>query len=143
MIFIDSNVPMYLIGDHEQRKLDAREALERLARGQIRFATSSEVFQELLHRYGPGGRMDRLEAAFETLRGLVDEVLSVDGADAFAAKDLLYAHPGLSARDALHVAVMRRHEIRQIVSFDRGFDAVGGIKRLPAARGVPRFRYLT
>lgn len=133
MIFIDSNVPMYLIGDDEQRKLDARGALERLAREQMRFVTSSEVFQELLHRYGPSGRMDRLEVAFETLRGLVDEVLSVDGADVFAAKDLLlYAHPGLSARDALHVAVMRRHEIRQIVSFDRGFDAVRGITRLPA-----------
>jgi uncharacterized protein len=49
----------------------------------------------------------------------------------FAAKDLLYAHPRLSARDALHVAVMRRHEITEIVSFDRGFDAVNGIRRLP------------
>ena len=133
MIFVDSNVPMYLIGDDEQHKLDARGALERLAREQVRFVTSSEVFQELLHRYGPANRMDRLEAAFQTLRGLVDEILPVEGADAFAAKDLLYAHPGLSARDALHVAVMRRHEITQIVSFDRGFDAVSGIARLPAA----------
>ncbi len=76
-------------------------------------------------------RRDRLESSFDTLRGLIEEVLAVEGDDVFAAKDLLYAHPRLSARDALHVAVMRRNEIREIVSFDRGFDEVSGIKRLP------------
>jgi len=32
---------------------------------------------------------------------------------------------------------MRRHQISQIVSFDRGFDAVSGIRRLgePASAG--------
>jgi uncharacterized protein len=59
-------------------------------------------------------------------------VLPVEGTDVFAAKDLLYAHPRLSARDSLHVAVMRRHEIAEIVSFDRGFDAVSGITRMAA-----------
>jgi uncharacterized protein len=131
VIFVDSNVPMYLIGDDQQLKGDARRVLERLAAEQARLVTSSEVFQELLHRYGTGDRRDRLEPSFETLRGLVEDVLAVEGADVFAAKDLLYAHPRLSARDALHVAVMRRHEITQVVSFDRGFDAVSGIKRLP------------
>jgi uncharacterized protein len=131
VIFVDSNVPMYLLGDDQGRKLDARRAIERLAEERTRLVTSSEVFQELLHRYGTGSRKDRVEPAFETLRGLVEEVLAVEDADVFAAKDLLYAHPRLSARDALHVAVMRRHEIREIVSFDRGFDLVSGIRRLP------------
>jgi predicted nucleic acid-binding protein len=131
VIFVDSNVPMYLMGDDRQRRLDARRVLEHLAEQRMRLVTSSEVFQELLHRYGRGSRTDRVEPAFQTLRGLVEDVLAVEGADVFAAKDLLYAHPRLSARDALHVAVMRRHEITEIVSFDRGFDAVSGIRRLP------------
>ena len=50
------------------------------------------------------------------------------------AKDLIHAHAGLSARDALHVAVMRRHGIAEILSFDRGFDDIAGIARLPASR---------
>lgn len=135
MIFVDSNVPMYLMGDDDRLKSDARRVLERLAEERARLVTSSEVFQELLHRYGTGTRKDdRLEPAFETLRGLVEDVLAVEGADVFAAKDLLYAHPRLSARDALHVAVMRRHEIGEIVSFDRGFELVSGIRRLPEQR---------
>jgi predicted nucleic acid-binding protein len=133
VIFVDSNVPMYLIGDDCRLKRDAQRVLERLVAERSRFVTSSEVFQELLHRYGAGGGGGRVEAAFETLRALVEDVHAVEEADVFAAKDLLHAHPRLSARDALHVAVMRRHEIAQIVSFDRGFDAVGGIARLPAS----------
>jgi hypothetical protein len=39
-------------------------------------------------------------------------------------------YQGLSARDALHVAVMTCHDIAQLMSFDRGFDAHPGIKRL-------------
>lgn len=126
---------MYLLGDDRQLKIAARRVLEQLAEEQKRLVTSSEVFQELLHRYGTGNRRDRLEPAFETLGGLVEEVLAVERDDVLAAKDLIHAHPRLSARDAVHVAVMRRHEIGEIVSFDRGFDAVSGIKRLPVEPG--------
>jgi predicted nucleic acid-binding protein len=36
----------------------------------------------------------------------------------------------LSARDALHVAIMERHGIDRILSFDSGFDGLPGISRL-------------
>lgn len=133
MIFVDSNVPMYLMGDDQHRKLEARLVLERLAGERRRLVTSSEVFQEILHRHSTGGRRDRIEPTFDTLGGLVEDVLAVERADVFAAKDLVHAHERLSARDALHVAVMRRHQIVEILSFDRGFDAISAIRRLPSA----------
>lgn len=132
MIFVDANVPMYIVGKDHPHKIDAQQLVGRLVRERRRLVTSSEVFQEILYRFIVTDRRDKIELAFETLRGLVEDVLAVEGADVFAAKDLLYAHPRLSARDALHVAVMRRHEIKEIVSFDRGFDAVSGIGRLPS-----------
>jgi predicted nucleic acid-binding protein len=58
-------------------------------------------------------------------------VFPVEEADVLAAKDLVHAHPTLSSRDAVHAAVMRRHQIIEILSFDRGFDTVAGIQRLP------------
>ncbi|MGI8902252.1 MAG: type II toxin-antitoxin system VapC family toxin [Solirubrobacteraceae bacterium] len=51
------------------------------------------------------------------------------------ATTLILARTQLSARDALHVAVMQRHRIAEILTFDRGFDAVPGIIRLPARSG--------
>lgn len=44
------------------------------------------------------------------------------------ARRLVMSTP-LSARDAVHVAIMRRRGIRTIMSFDRGFDQVTGIVR--------------
>jgi predicted nucleic acid-binding protein len=131
LIFLDSNVPMYLVGSDHPHKVDAQRVLERLAGERRRLVTSSEVFREILHRYLAIDRRDAIEPAFELLRAVVDDVLAVEERDVFLAKDLLHAHPQLSARDALHAAVMRRREIAEIVSFDRGFDAVTGITRLP------------
>jgi predicted nucleic acid-binding protein len=130
VIFVDANVPMYIVGANHPHKLDAQQLVGRLIRDKRRLATSSEVFREILHRFIQIDRRDKIELAFETLHGIVEDVLAVEGADVFVAKDLIHAHPGLSARDALHVAVMRRREIKEIVSFDRGFDAVSGITRL-------------
>jgi hypothetical protein len=36
----------------------------------------------------------------------------------------------LSARDAVHIAVMERHGIRSILSFDGDFDRWPGLKRI-------------
>jgi predicted nucleic acid-binding protein len=36
----------------------------------------------------------------------------------------------LSARDALHLAVMERHAVSRILSFDSGFDGFPGVTRV-------------
>lgn len=64
------------------------------------------------------------------LKRYVDAVLPITGDDVLSARDILLATPGLSSRDALHVAVMRAHEVSSILSFDRGFDRVDGIHRI-------------
>ena len=36
----------------------------------------------------------------------------------------------LSARDAVHIAVMERHGIRSVLSFDADFDRWPGLRRI-------------
>jgi len=136
VIFVDANVPMYLLGRDHPHKVDAQSMVERLAGERRRLVTSSEVFQEILHRFISTDRRDKIEPAFETLRAIVDQVLAVESADVFVAKDLVHAHPKMSSRDAVHIAVMRRQQIKEILSFDGGFDVVAGITRLPASDGA-------
>ena len=50
--------------------------------------------------------------------------------DVTAARDLVLAGTAPSARDAIHVAVMRRLDCTRILTFDRGFDEVPGITRV-------------
>jgi predicted nucleic acid-binding protein len=132
VIFVDANVPMYLVGSDHPHKLDAQRVLERLISRRRRLVTSSEVFQEILHRYAFIDRRDAIQPAFDALRDVVDEVFAVEEADVVQAKDLVCARAALSARDALHAAVMSRHEVSDILSFDQGFDEIAEITRLPA-----------
>lgn len=130
MIFVDSNVPMYLVGAPHPNKDRARAILTKLIQDGEYFVTGVEVYQEILHRYTAIRRHDAIDAAFRNLDAIVDEVLSFGRAEVRAARRMLDVVHGISARDALHVAVMRSAGVARIVSFDRAFDACPGIERL-------------
>ena len=130
MIFIDSNVPMYLVGAAHPNKDRAVAALTQLVRDGERFITDVEVYQEILHRYTAIQRPDAVDAAFESLDGIADDILTFGMSEIRSARALLGTVDGLSARDALHVAVMQKAGASRILSFDGGFDACPGIERL-------------
>jgi hypothetical protein len=132
VIFVDSNVPMYLVGTAHPHKGDARRRLEDAIAAGERLVTSAEVLQEILHRYVAINRRDAIQPAFDALLGVVDEVLGVERRDVERARALVLGNPALSARDALHAAVMERERITRILSFDTGFDDLPGITRLGA-----------
>ncbi len=130
MIFIDSNIPMYLVGAAHPNKDRAVAVLTQLVRGGERLITDVEVYQEILHRYTAIRRTEAIDAAFENLDGLADDILTFGMPEVRAARSLIDSVRGISARDALHVAVMRRAGANRILSFDRGFDICPGIHRL-------------
>ena len=130
MIFIDSNVPMYLVGAEHPHKIDAQRMLERCIADDERLVTDAEVLQEILHRYAAIGRKDAISLAFQAILGVVDEVFAVELRDVERARDILFASQQLSARDAVHLAIMERNQIETILSFDSGFDDYPGITRL-------------
>lgn len=130
MIFIDSNVPMYLVGAPHPHKVDARQLLESAVASNERLVSSAEVLQEIMHRYVAIGRRDVIQPAFDALLSVADEIYAVGREDVEQAKKTLDGMPKLSARDALHVAVMKRREVNRIMSFDKAFDLVPGIERI-------------
>jgi predicted nucleic acid-binding protein len=89
MIFVDSTIPMYLVGEPHPHKFDTQRMLERAVSANERLVTDAEVLQEILHRY-----------------------------------------TAIDRRDAIHGAVMQRHGISTIMTFDRGFAALPGISSL-------------
>lgn len=130
MIFVDSNIPMYLIGGPHPHKVDAQRRVERLISERQRLVTDAEVLQEITHRYAALNRRQYIQPGFDALLNIADEVFPVDLAVAERAKQIVLGYPRLSARDAVHLAVMERHGIDRILSFDSGFDGLAGITRL-------------
>ena len=130
MIFVDSNIPMYLVGAEHPHKTDAQRLLERFISEEERLVTDAEVLQEILHRYVAIERRDAIQPAFDALLGVVDEVFPVETPAVERAKEIVLGTNRLSARDALHLAVMEHHRVDRILSFDRGFDGFPGMTRL-------------
>jgi uncharacterized protein len=130
MIFIDSNIPMYLVGGPHPHKADTQQLLERLISERQRLVSDAEVLQEILHRYVAINRRNAIQSAFDALLGITDEIFAIDQSVAQRAKEIVVGHRKLSARDAVHLAVMEHHKIEHLLSFDSGFDGFPGISRL-------------
>ena len=130
MILVDSNIPMYLVGAAHPNKDAARRALEEAVAEGESLCTNAEILQEILHRYTAIGRREQIDPAFDALLAIVDIVYPIERADVDRARRLLRTSQTLSARDAVHVAVMQGRDIDRILSFDAGFDGIPGIVRI-------------
>ena len=121
---------MYLIGAPHPHKSEAQVLLERLVAARQRLVTDAEVLQEILHRYTAIGKREAIGPAFQVVLDLVDDVLGIEKADVLRAGEIAQNRASMSARDAVHIAVMERHGIRSILSFDTDFDRWPGLKRI-------------
>ena len=131
MIFVDSNIPMYVAGrDHPLRE-PARRFLERVRAGEVEACTSTEILQEILCRYMALRRPDLAHAVYDLFVEICPVVLPVTLADTDRARRMLGVASGLGVRDAIHTAVMLNNGVGRIATFDEVFDLVDGIERVP------------
>jgi len=130
VIYVDSNVPMYLVGGPHPNKKRVIELVPQLLSARETLITSAETFQEIVHRYL--GLRDRrhLNAAYEALEAMISRATDVTKQDVDDARALTGQYETLSSRDCLHLAVMRRLECQRVFSFDGGFDLVPSLQRI-------------
>lgn len=121
---------MYLVGAAHPHKTDSQILLERLIAAGERLVTDAEVLQEVLHRYAAINRREAIEPVFRVILDVVDDVLAIEKRDVLRAGEIAQNRALLSARDAVHIAVMERHGIESILSFDADFDRWPGLKRI-------------
>jgi predicted nucleic acid-binding protein len=130
VIFIDSNIPMYLVGGPHPKKAEAQILVERLAAAGQRLVTNAEVLQEILHRFTAIDRRSAIEPTMKLILDLVDEVFPIEKVDVLRASAITQSHTSLSARDSLHIAIMERRGVQSILSFDADFDRWPGLRRI-------------
>lgn len=123
MIFVDSNVFVYAVGKPHPLRAEAQLFFTESSRNGKRLVTSAEVLQELLHVYIPVGRIVTLDAALDLATKGVDQIIAITVDTVIQARHLAEAHPGLTARDLLHLSVCQIHKIHEIKSFDRSLTA--------------------
>ena len=130
MILVDSNVLMYAAGTDHPNKAAAVDFLERVAAGEVSATVDAEALQEIIHRYRSLNRWAEGRRVYSLARSLFPEVLAVNGKVMDRAKELVDDDISLSARDALHAAVVNIYKLDGICTFDRDFDRIRGCRRV-------------
>lgn len=133
MRFVDTNVIIrYLVRDDEAKAQRCYELLQRVRRGEERITTSGAVVCEAVYvlasrkTYGLG---------HADIRARLVPILSLPGfhisgkRDYMRALDLYAQWSWADFEDALTVALMEREGIEELLSYDRGFDAVELVRR--------------
>ena len=110
-VFIDANVPIYAAGRDHLHKESCARILRVAAEDPQLFVTDSEVLQEMMHRYLALGLWELgrevLRAFAEIMHGRIEPV---HAEDVLSASEIADRHTGVSTRDLVHAAVMRRLE---------------------------------
>ncbi|MFC1482320.1 type II toxin-antitoxin system VapC family toxin [Myxococcota bacterium] len=132
MIFIDANIFMYAAGRASPQRSPCQEVLRRLVMGQPEepACTSTEVLQEILHRYRSIGSPALGFRLFDSVLQLGLMILPVEVAAMRHARQILEEHPDLSTRDAVHAGVIRSTGFARVLSYDRGFSTLAWLQRL-------------
>jgi uncharacterized protein len=128
-VFIDSNIPMYVAGREHPNREPSRRFLRRVREGKVDACTSTEVLQEILYRYASIERLDLAREVYDLFVEFCPIVFAVTLADTDRARDLVCGAVDVSARDAVHAAVMMNNDVEWIATFDSGFDGIVGIRR--------------
>lgn len=130
MLLVDANILMYAAGAAHPNKQPSVRLLERIASGDVDAIIDAEILQEILHRYRAIKRWADGRTVYDLTRQLFPDVIPVTARVLDRARALLDGSSGLVARDALHAAIVLDEGLDGIISFDRDFDRIPGIRRV-------------
>lgn len=129
MKLLDTNVVIYAMGrDHPYRE-PCRAIVNQLSVNTHDYAVDAEALQELLYVFSNRGDIATGIGAVSNLMELFVDVIPISAVEILGATRLLEQTSRLSVRDAIHAAVVFEYALEGIVSADRDFDEVAGLRR--------------
>lgn len=137
-VFIDTAVIMYAGGREHPMKQPCLAVLGAVADGRLDGVISTEVVQEIFHRFVAIQNRAVGVAMAEAALDLFSPLAPISENIIRRMPSLIVDHPSLSARDLIHVATCRALDIEVMVSPDTGFDEVDGLSRIDPVDAVHR-----
>lgn len=133
MIILDTTILVYAKGaDHPLRE-PCRALVDAIGRKAIEATTTPEVIQEFAHVRARRDGRNRAVADALGLVGALSPLLLVDGATLSLGLRIYHQTPGLGSFDAVLAAVAAFRSADALVSADRAFGKVKGLRHLDPA----------
>lgn len=129
MRLLDANVVIYAIGREHFYRRPCQLLMEQVHDQPDDFVIDVEALQEVLHFYSRRGELDRGIESVEGLLSRLPNIIPVSAAEISVAIQLMSEIHNLSARDAIHAAVVIEHGLEGIISADGDFDRIPGLRR--------------
>ena len=129
MRLLDANVIIYAEGGEHIYRRPCQNIMEQVKVWPDDYAIDIEALQEILYFYSRRGELEKGTGIVERLLSHIPHMIPITAAEIVMAMHLLAETPGLSARDAIHAAVVIGQGLEGIISADRDFDRIAGLRR--------------
>ena len=129
MRLLDANVAIYANGREHIYRRPCQLLMERVNDQPDDFAIDAEGLQEILYFYSRRGELDRGMAIVEGLLSRLPNIIPITAAEIRTAMRLMPETRNLFARDAIHAAAVITHGLESIISADRDFERIHGLRR--------------
>lgn len=127
----DTTVFVYATGREHPYRSACRTIVARAGRGEGSGAASVQVIHELAHlTLRRTGDRDSARARAQAAAAVCRRVHECDRHDLEVALDLLVSHGRLTLADAITAATALNRGIDSVLSADRDFDGIPGLKRI-------------
>lgn len=134
---LDANVFIHALGEHPILRPACRAVLAHSSRGDIVAEASALVIDEVVHVRNRRSGDRRASVKDGRAAAALCLLHPVTSRDVETALGIFLAQPGLQMRDAIHVATAAQHGLSVVLSTDRAFDDIPGLRRIdPADRST-------
>ena len=128
-LYIDSNVFFYAKILDRVFGRSCASLIRRMALKEVEASTSVLAVIEVANALRKYGLRSEVSSELRAISSLGIEVYPLEGADAQEAAEI-YDEVQISPYDCLHAAVMRKYDLKEIVSADKDFDKIKWLVRL-------------
>lgn len=129
MKLIDTNIILYSLGREHPLKEPCRRLIAKITSGEIAANIDVEILQEVLYIYAHRNERVKGIAACRYLLDIFPNPFSVSKNEISSAISFMDKYPSLVSRDAIHASVVVNNKLKGIISEDRDYDMIKGIKR--------------
>lgn len=128
MIYLDSNILAYNFLDRGARGENVARIMRAIDNKGVESVTSALALDELMWVFVKNGRRD---SVYEAINGIYEsniKIVPVTSQAPLNACPMMKSF-GLAPRDAIHLAVMKENHISEILTEDKHFESIEGIRR--------------